>query len=186
VNEQLFHPRHRQSARQHCQLPLDRPIIIFVGQFTERKGPLRVLEAIRSRPEIGAVFLGYGPQVPKGAQVLFQGEVPHEDVPMWLSAADLFVLPTLDEGCSNAILEALFCGLPVVSSDLPFNHGILDGNVAILVDPQDVGALGQGISSLLDEPERRTAMHQAALLRSQSFRLTDRARGILTFLSTLC
>jgi len=186
VNEEYFHPRDRKSVRQHCQLPLDRPIIIFVGQFIERKGPLRVLEAISSRPGIGAIFLGYGPQVPKGPQVLYQGEVPHEEVPVWLNAADIFVLPTLDEGCSNAILEAIFCGLPVVSSDLPFNHSILDEQVAVLVDPRDVGALGLAISSLVDDPERRAAMSKAALHRSQSFRLTDRARRILAFLRTLC
>lgn len=186
VNEQHFYPRARKSARQHCQLPLDRPIIIFVGQFIERKGPLRVLEAIKSRPEIGAVFLGYGPQIPKGPQVLYQGEVPHEDVPMWLSAADAFVLPTLDEGCSNAILEALCCGLPVVSSNLSFNHSILDEQVAILIDPRDVRELGRAISSLVDDPECRRTMGQAALQRSHSFRLADRARRILAFLQALC
>jgi glycosyltransferase involved in cell wall biosynthesis len=186
VNEQHFYPRHRKSARQHCQLPLDRPIVIFVGQFIERKGPLRVLEAIRARPEIGAVFLGYGPQVPEGPQVLYQGEVPHKEVPIWLNAADIFALPTLHEGCSNAILEALFCGLPVVSSDLPFNHSILDEQVAILVDPQDTGALGQAILALIDNPERRAALGQAGLYRSQSLRLADRAKGILAFLHTLC
>lgn len=185
VNEKVFYPRHRKSARQQCRLPLEQPIIAFVGQLIERKGPLRVLEAIRSRPEIGAVFLGKGPQVPRGPQVLYQGEVLHEDIPVWLSAADVFVLPTLNEGCNNAILEALFCGLPVVSSDLPFNHSILDEQVAILVDPRDVRALGQAIFSLVDDPERRDAMSQAALHRAQAFSLTDRAKRILAFLETL-
>jgi glycosyltransferase involved in cell wall biosynthesis len=118
--------------------------------------------------------------------VLFQGEVPHEDVPIWLSAADVFVLPTLNEGCSNAILEALFCGLPIVSSDLPFNHDILDDQVAVLVDPQDVQAITQAVFALVDSTERRLAMSQAALQRSKSFRLADRARNVLAFLQGLC
>jgi glycosyltransferase involved in cell wall biosynthesis len=160
--------------------------VIFTGQFIERKGPMRVLEAIQSRPEIGAVFLGYGPQVPQGPQVLHQGEVPHEEVPVWLSAADLFVLPTLSEGCSNSILEALFCGLPVVSSDRPFNHDILNEQVSILVDPRDVKAMGEAIFALVDSPERREAMGKAALLHSNSFRLADRARKVLEFLEGLC
>ena len=185
VNEQHFYPRDRQLARQACGLPLDRPIVVFVGQLIERKGPLRVLEAIRSRPEIGAVFLGDGPQAPKGAQVLYQGSVPHEQIPLWLSAADMFVLPTLDEGCSNAILEALFCGLPVVSSDLPFNRGVIDEHVALLVDPRDVRALGQAIATLVDHPERRAEMSRAALRRSQSFHLADRASRILAFLQDI-
>ena len=186
VNEQHFYPRERKSARQHCQLPLDRPIIIFVGQLIERKGPLRVLEAVSSQPEIGAVFLGQGSQVPTGPQVLHQGPVPHEDVPVWLSAADIFVLPTLDEGCSNAILEALFCGLPIVSSDLPFNRDVLDDQVAILVNPSQVKEIGQAISLLVNRPEHRAAMSTAALQHSRSFRLGDRAERIYAFLKTLC
>lgn len=182
VDEQHFSPRDQQLVRRHLGLPLDRPIVISVGQFIERKGPLRILEAIKSRPEIGAVFLGYGPQVPTGSQVLYQGAVQHADVPMWLSAADIFVLPTLDEGCSNAILEALFCGLPIVSSDLPFNYSILNKDVAVLVDPLDIDALGKAVFLLVDDPGRMKGMKQAALEHSRSFRLTDRARRILTFL----
>lgn len=182
VDENRFSPQDRQLARQQCGLPPDQPIIISVGQFIERKGPFRTLQAIQSRPEIGAVFLGYGPQVPTGSQVLYQGTVQHKDVPVWLSAADVFVLPTLDEGCSNAILEALFCGLPVVSSDLPFNRGILNQEVSILVDPLNVEALGNAIFSLIDNPEQRKGMRRAAMEHTQSFRLSDRARRILNFL----
>lgn len=185
VDEKKFYPIDRQEARQRCGLPLDRPIIIFTGQFIERKGPFRVLEAIKSRPDIGAVFLGYGPQVPQGDQVLFQGEVPHEDVPIWLSAADVFVLPTLNEGCSNSILEAMFCGQPIISSDLPFNHDILDEQVALLVDPLDVQAIQRSILALVDFPERRKEMSAAALQRSKSFRLKDRAEKILDYLQML-
>jgi glycosyltransferase involved in cell wall biosynthesis len=184
VDERHFFPRDRRSARQRCRLPLDRPLVAFVGRFIESKGPLRVLEAIKSRPEIGAIFLGQGPQVPGGPQVLYRGEVLHEDMPIWLSAIDIFVLPTLNEGCSNAILEALFCGLPVISSDLPFNHSILDDQVAVLVDPRDVRELAQAISSLVDDSARMQAMSQAALHRAQSFRLSDRAKRILAFLKT--
>jgi glycosyltransferase involved in cell wall biosynthesis len=186
VSEAHFYPRERGAARRQCGLPAERPIVAFVGQFIERKGAGRVLEAIRPHPEVGAIFLGYGPQRPSGAQVLFEGAVPHEDVPVWLSAADMLVLPTLDEGCSNAVLEALFCGLPVVTSDLPFNRAIVDEEVAVLVDPRDVSALGAAISSLVAHPERRAAMSRAALLRARSFRLTDRAQRILAFLQTVC
>lgn len=186
VDEQVFYPRERQQARLHCNLPQDRPIVVFVGQLIDRKGPLRVLEAIQPWPQIGAVFLGQGSQAPTGPQVLYQGTVSHEDVPVWLSAADIFVLPTRDEGCSNAILEAMSCGLPVVSSDLPFNHAILDHQVAILVDPDDVAAIGDAVSALVNRPEQRVAMSMAALQRSKSFRLGARAARIRRFLRSLC
>lgn len=185
VDEDLFFPHERQQVRQKLGLPADRPVVVFTGQFIERKGPLRVLEAIESIPEVGAVFLGYGPQVPESDQVLFQGEVSHEDVPLWLSAGDVFVLPTLNEGCSNSILEALFCGLPIISSDLPFNHDILDEQVAILVDPLDVQAIERSILALVKYPERRKDMSQAALERAQMFRLKNRAEKILNYMQEL-
>ncbi len=184
VDEKQFFPRERAKIRTKLGLPIGRPIIISVGQFIERKGTFRVLEAIKSNPEIGAIFLGYGPQEPEGPQVLFKGAVPHEDVPLWLSAADIFVLPTLDEGCSNAILEALFCGLPVISSDLPFNHSILNQEVSILVDPLDIDGLSQAINQLVHDPKRMEQMKLAALEHSDDFRLSARAAHIITFLES--
>jgi teichuronic acid biosynthesis glycosyltransferase TuaC len=182
VDEKQFYPRDQKTARKQLGLPLERRIIISVGQFIERKGPFRVLEAIKPRPDIGVIFLGYGPQEPKGPQVLFKGAVPHEDIPLWLNAADAFVLPTLDEGCSNAILEALFCGLPVVSSDLPFNYNILNKDVALLVDPLSIDSLSKAIVQLIDHPETMQKMKRAALEHAKPFRLTDRAQRIKAFL----
>jgi glycosyltransferase involved in cell wall biosynthesis len=182
IDERHFFPRERAEARRRLGLPAGRPILAFVGHLNERKGPLRVMQAIRGRPEIGAFFLGRGPQRPQGPQVLFAGPVPHEEVPVWLSAADLFVLPTLDEGCSNALLEALACGLPTVTSDRPFNRALLDESVAMLVEPSDPDALGAAIAALVDHPARRTALGARALEHAGAFKLERRAEKILALL----
>ena len=182
VDERHFFPRDRAEARRRLGLPPDRPILAFVGHLNERKGPLRVMQAIRARPEIGAVFLGRGPQEPEGPQVLFAGAVPHEEVPFWLSAADLFVLPTLDEGCSNALLEALACGLPVVTSDRPFNRAVVDESMALLVEPSDPAALGAAIAALVERPSLRASLGAAARAHAAAFRLERRAARILALL----
>jgi glycosyltransferase involved in cell wall biosynthesis len=182
VDERHFFPRDREQARRQLGLPASRPLLVFVGHLNERKGPLRVMEAIRSRPEIGALFLGRGPQRPEGPQLLFAGAVPHEQVPVWLSAADLFVLPTLDEGCSNALLEALACGLPVVTSDRPFNRAVLDESMALLVEPSDPAALGAAIARLVDRPALRASLGAAALSHAAGFRLERRAARIRALL----
>ena len=185
VDERVFFPRERAAARRRLGLPAERPIVAFVGHWNERKGPLRVLEAIRGRPDVGAVFLGRGPQRPEGPQVLFAGAVPPEDVPVWLSAADVFALPTHDEGCSNALLEALACGLPVVTSDRPFNRAVVDESMARLVEPSDPAALGAAIAALVDRPALRAALGAAALRHAAAFRLERRAARILALLEAV-
>jgi teichuronic acid biosynthesis glycosyltransferase TuaC len=182
VDERRFRPEDRATARRRLGLPAERPILACVGHWNERKGPLRVMEAIRGRPDIGAVFLGTGPQRPSGPQVLHAGPVPHEDVPAWLSAADLFVLPTLDEGCSNALLEALACGLPLVTSDRPFNRAVVDDSVARLVEPGDPAAIGAAIAALVDRPDERARLAAAALAHARAFSLERRAARILALL----
>jgi teichuronic acid biosynthesis glycosyltransferase TuaC len=182
VDEARFRPLGRAESRRRLGLPAERPILAFVGHWSERKGPLRVLEAIRGRPDVGAVFLGRGLQRPTGPQVLHAGPVPHEDVPVWLSAADLFVLPTLDEGCSNALLEALACGLPVVTSDRPFNRAVVDESVARLVEPRDVAGLGAAIAELVDRPDERARLAGAALDHARAFSLERRAAQVLALL----
>ncbi len=182
VDEGRFHPRDRAESRRRLGLPAERPILACVGHWNERKGPLRVMEAIRAWPEIGAVFLGQGPQRPSGAQVLHAGPVPPEDVPVWLSAADLFVLPTLDEGCSNALLEALACGLPVVSSDRPFNRAVVDESMARLVEPTDPAAIGAAIARLVDQPAERARLGAAARAHARGFSLERRATRMLALL----
>jgi glycosyltransferase involved in cell wall biosynthesis len=114
--------------------------------------------------------------------VLFAGAVPHEQVPVWLSAADLFVLPTLDEGCSNALLEALACGLPVVTSDRPFNRAVVDESMALLVEPSDSAALGAAIAALVDQPALRASLGAAALSHAAGFSLERRAARIRALL----
>jgi len=175
VDDTRFFPRDRAAARRELGLPAERTILVFVGHLNERKGPLRVMAAIRHQPGIGAVFLGDGPQRPSGEQVLHSGAVPPEQVPLWLSAADLFVLPTADEGCCNALLEALACGLPVVTSDRPFNRAVVDESVARLVEPDDPAALGAAIADLAARPALRAQLGAAALERAAAFRLTARA-----------
>ena len=115
-------------------------VVIFVGHFIERKGPQRVDDAVKDIPGITTLFIGQGDFKPN-SNCAFCGPVPHERLAKYLSAADVFVLPTLAEGCCNAILEAVCCGVPVISSNLCFNDDILDDSYSIRVDPMNVNSL---------------------------------------------
>ena len=177
-----FRPRPREEMRRQLGLPSGRPIVAFLGHFGHGKGPDRVLQAIEARKDIGAIFIGSGPIKPTGPQVLFADAVQHEQVPLWLNAADLLVHPSIAEGSSNALREAMACGLPVVASRTRSNLELLDSSVSMLVDPLNVGEIQTAIATLIDDPDRRRAMGQAALKRAAQDASEDRARSILDWI----
>jgi len=106
---------------------------------------------------------------------------PH-NVAAYLNAADFFVLPTLAEGCCNAIVEAMACGLPIISSNRDFNEGILDDQCAILLDPLDISAIRDAIITLSNDSTLRKKMSEAALRKAQFLDITQRAQRILSFM----
>jgi len=182
VDLQRFFRRERAAARQKLGLPLDAPIAVFCGRFVPDKGSQRTLEALKLLHNARGVFLGGGgTQMPKGREVLHAGPIDHDLVPWWLAAGDVFVLPSLHEGMSNAIVEALACGLPVVVSDRPFNRQFLTEECAVFVDPLDPSSIAQGIRSVLSDPHRSRHMSQAALDLASGFDLGTRAKAILSF-----
>ena len=177
-----FRPHLREEVRRQLGLPSSTPIVAFLGHLNHNKGPDRVLKAIEPRKDIGAIFIGSGPIEPTGPQVLFAGAVPHEQVPLWLSAADILVHPSVAEGSSNALKEAMACGLPVVASRTRANLELIDSSVGMLVDPHDVDEICGAIATLIDDPDRRRMMGQAALENAKEGAIADRARGILDWI----
>jgi glycosyltransferase involved in cell wall biosynthesis len=183
VDRQAFFPRDRLDARRRLSLPLDADLVAFVGRFVDAKGPLRVLEAIHARPNTLAMLIGDGPLAVGQSALAFRGVVDHRELPWYLSAADIFVLPTTGEGCSNAILEAMACGLPIVSSNGTFNDGILRPSFSIRVDPMSVPEISSAIASVLDHPGLRREMGKRAAEWSAQFSIERRATTIADWMA---
>ena len=176
-----FMPLDRTECRRRLRLPEEGVIVAFVGHFIDRKGPLRVLEALERVDGVKGVFLGRGPETPSGPRALHAGPVLNSDLPAWLSAADIFVLPSLAEGLANVTVEAMACGLPLVVSDRPFNRDFLTEKEAVFVDPQSVSSIAAGIGTLVASERQRRELGAAALARSSAFSLQERVRGIREF-----
>lgn len=184
VNAELFRKMDKYHCREQLGLPQNAFIIAFVGWFIERKGPQRVAKAIKQiqgKP-VYSLFIGKGEQEPDCDNILFKGALPHEDVPVYLNAADAFVLPTLHEGCCNAVVEAMSCGLPIVSSNLPFNWDVLDESNSIMVDPHNIDEIANAIRTLRDEVGLSESMSNHALLKAKSLTINQRAEAILGFI----
>ncbi|WP_350288797.1 glycosyltransferase family 4 protein [uncultured Croceitalea sp.] len=177
-----FYKRNKVEMRKKYKLPMHLKLVAFVGRFLTHKGPLRVLEAVENLNNVGALFMGNGPQEPIGSSVVFKESVPSYAIPELLSAADIFVLPTQREGSCNAIAEAIACGLPVVSSKIPEVMDQCHPSFSILVDPLDVKAIENAIDSILSDEERREEMSMNALEYAKNFEIGERASSILNFI----
>ncbi len=182
VNTEIFRKIDRKESRKKLGWNEDDFIIVFVGHFIQRKGPDRVDLAAREIGGIRTVFIGAGSFEPK-SDCLYCGTVQHDDLPRYLCAADTFVLPTTGEGCCNAIIEAICCGLPIVSSIDKFNDDILDDSYSIRIDPQNVAEIKNAILHLKTHPELREKMSLAALEAASRFSLENRAKRIVEILN---
>jgi glycosyltransferase involved in cell wall biosynthesis len=92
-------------------------------------------------------------------KVQFAGAVPHEEVLKYYQQADIFVLPSLNEGMSNVMLEALACGLPIVSTDTGGTKELLtDGLNGLIVRMKDPDDLAEKIEKLILNPNLKQAM----------------------------
>lgn len=183
IDTKAFYVKDKHKCRDKLGISDRDFVVIFVGHFINRKGANRVSEAIDKLSGIKSIFIGAGNEKPTCNNIVFAGRVPHEDVVDYLNAADVFVLPTLAEGCCNAIVEAMACGLPIVSSDLPFNDDILDSTCSIRVNPEDINEIADAIDLLHREPDYRKRLSQGALIKVQQLTIESRARSILAFMA---
>ena len=181
VDINFFKPYDKISARKKLGLDLQAKYIVFCGHFDERKGPLRVLEAIKGT-EIKGVFLGSnGPDTPVGKEVAFAGAVNNKDIVYYLSACDAFVLPSLSEGMSNAVLEAMACCTPMVVSNLPFNTDFIQEDCAIFVDPKKIESIRNGIFAALNEVNNKNMRKSLSLVR-EDISIETRIKKIFDFI----
>lgn len=186
IDSKLYFKKDKTVLRQKYGFGQDDFIVAFVGAFIDRKGPQRLSAAIDKVGSVKSFFIGGAigelNVEPTCEGVLFKGKLPHEAIPDYLNMADIFVLPTLNEGCCNAIVEALACGLPVVSANRPFNFDVLNETNSIMVDPTDVNAIAEAIKELKENKDRRQQLAEGALKMAEGLTIDGRARRILDFM----
>ena len=75
--------------------------------------------------------------------------------------------------------EAMACGLPIISSDLPFNDDILDKTNSLRINPTDIEAIKQAISRLKNDASLRHRLAEGAALKAQTLRIDQRVKRII-------
>jgi glycosyltransferase involved in cell wall biosynthesis len=171
VDTSIFSPGDRMAARRRLDLAPEKFIVVFVGRLEHNKGSDRVAQAVDGLDDVTAIFVGPGRLARIQRNCLSVGPVPHDKVPEYLKAADAFVLPSLVEGVSNAVMEAMACGLPVIISEREFSRTVADDQAGIFVDPLAPEEIRRAIAALRDDPTRRGRMGSAA--REQASRLAS-------------
>ena len=190
IDNSLFKVYNKEALREKHGIKTDDFVIAFTGWYDHNKGVTRVSEAIRklNDPFIKSVFIGDGRDrdgvLPNCNGIIHRGRLPHERIPEFLNIADVFVLPTLAEGCYNAISEAMACGLPIISSDRSFNWDVLNNKNSILVDPMNIDEIAQAIKILKDDKEKRVLMSKAALDTVAELTIDKRAERIIKFIES--
>ncbi|WP_242152269.1 glycosyltransferase family 4 protein [Sphingomonas sp. BAUL-RG-20F-R05-02] len=149
--------------------------LLYHGRVDARKGVLDFLQAL---PDVHgnwrATISGIGPDVERAKVlatelgladlVMFSGYAEYDAVPELYRAHDVFVSPTYAEGFSNTILEAMACGLAVVSCHaVGVVDCVRDDENGMLTDPGDVPALAASLTSVIIDADRRARLARAAL-----------------------
>jgi len=178
--------RH-EGVSLHIQfgLPPHTRIVMGLGRFELQKGFDLLIRAYAKiadvYPDWRLVLVGDGTQTPAlqrlveqhhlRGRVLMPGRARHSR--SWLRQADLFVFPSRFEGFPNALLEAMACGLPVVSFDCPSGPGeiIEHGRNGLLVEPQNISALTESMGMLMENAELRHRLASQAQDVLQRFSL---------------
>jgi glycosyltransferase involved in cell wall biosynthesis len=164
----------RRAARAALRLPPDAPLVGIVATLRSWKGHRYLVDAMRELRHADAmlVIVGDGPQrealerqvesAGMRGRVVFAGQ--RDDVAPWFAALDVFALPSYaNEGVPQALLQAMFACVPVVTTDAGGIPEIAhDGDTATIVAKQDAAALASGIDSLLRDRARARELAERA------------------------
>jgi glycosyltransferase involved in cell wall biosynthesis len=173
-------PADRAPALASLGLPADAYVVGTLGRLTEQKGHAVLLRAVSRlaprAPRLAVFIAGQGPlraSLEAEAESLGVRDRVHlvgmrRDRETLYAAMDLFVLPSLWEGLSLALVEAMGAGRPIVATDVGGNPEVLQADTGQLVRPNDPEALARAIEQILHEGDaaRRVGTAAAKLARS--------------------
>src|SRR5512138_1331147 len=188
-----FAPRGPSPAlRATLGVPPAAPLVLSIGRFVAEKGHRHLLEAAalieRGKRGVHWVLVGEGElesQLRREASALGLESQVHfpgwrDDVPDVLAVADVFVLPSENEGFGRVVVEAMAMACPVVATAVGGAPEIVrDGETGVLVPPSDPRALAEAVGSLLDDRARAARLGAAGRARAESrFSLTAHIDGV--------
>ncbi|HII92057.1 MAG TPA: glycosyltransferase family 4 protein [Methanosarcina sp.] len=192
--DDLFYPLSPYECRRSLGLPSDKKIILSVGNLEEVKGHKYLVEAmghiVKTRKDVICCIVGGGKLENKlkkqiksaGLQdhVKLVGGKPHNEIPFWMNACDVFVLPSLRESFGVVQIEAMACGKPVVATNNGGSEEIISSNnYGYLAQPGNSEMLAEKITLAIDHK-----WHSEKILEfANKFNLENQKKQILDLYS---
>ncbi len=169
LDQDIFKPASKSKTRTSLQLPINTPIVLFVGRIIRMKGVFELLKAAAKLPQVQFICIGDGPDMPqlKTAARLIKnfkliGKISHVDTIKYYNSADIFILPSQsDEAQPVTIMEALSCACPVISTNKGAVASMFSPKCGISISPT-VSNIKNAISNLLSDQARLHSMSLAA------------------------
>lgn len=170
VNRHLFAPGDKAEARAVLGIDDESSLIVSVGnllsvkrhdvliaalaQVKRNDTHLVIIGGAMHEPECPMELLALADELGLSDRIRFVGKLDQTEVATWLRAADIFALASRREGCCNAILEALACGLPVISTPVGDNSWFIEEGVnGHLVPVGDSEAMARALSMALERQD---------------------------------
>jgi glycosyltransferase involved in cell wall biosynthesis len=180
-------------SRVRTRYALPERFILYVGAIEPRKNLRRLMEAFALARAAGIPhelvcvgpygwsskdLYGFIDRLDLTRSVHFTGYVPVEDLALIYNLGELFVFPSLYEGFGLPVIEAMACGVPVITTSTSSLEEIATG-AAEIVSPHDTDALAHAIVTLSEDEERRRDLAERGLARAREFSWTRTAREML-------
>jgi len=187
----------KQECRKTLGIDENAFIIGNVGRLVEQKNQMLLINILPALKDVLLVIVGKGElraEIDKKAlelgvtnRVVIIDELNTTMIPHFLKAIDIFVMPSNFEGMSNALAEALYAGVPIVSSDVESQSDVLlrdtDGlESGIMVSNDDPAKWIQQINAIKNDEQLRNSLSERALIRSKDFTTQHMANGFIEML----
>lgn len=193
----------KDTARRMLGIKKQDKMILYIGNLIAIKGVdnlikafAKLLEKYDKKESMTLFLIGDGDE--RGNltnlaktllvenKVSFLGAKPHNEIPLWLNAADFFVLPSLSEGFPLVIPEAMMCGVPIVATNVGgISEAITNKNTGLLIEPDNVDAISEAISLYLKDEQFTQDIVRNAKSSSKEFTWETNAKNTFLAYKTL-
>lgn len=198
VNLALFQVGNKDEARRALNLPSDKRIVLYWGNFKKWKGVDVLVDAAADLKDCVVVLVGgtkdtdvrrLRERCSAETNIIIEGFKPQTEEPLWLAAADVLVIPNTAKD-DNSLLytspmklfEYLSAARPIVAADLPSLRDVLDETTAVFFEADNPHGLAKAIKDILENIEKAKAISLAARRKAEEHTWERRAQSALSFI----